>query len=212
MNELESFVKEKVRKLALLKRRMRIRQHAIENQRTPRNLLERALWAVAKWSPFGGMAVPADFSYPYLLRTYLTPDGMRLHLPGKVMNEKDYGVGAGARPYLHFFFRGDGDRELHSHPWRVSYSLILVGGYIEYKWNPKTKVVEKKVYKPWSFNVLRHDDFHRVELLDKRGCWTLFVSVDRLAKSDDKDWGFLDVATGKYMPWGEYKGTVTEDV
>lgn len=212
MDAFEVAEKEERRKIALVQKRRYLREKIIEHQRTPKNLLERALWAVTKWSPFGGMAVPADFSDPYLLRTYLTPDGARLHLPGKLKNAGDAGVGAGARPYLHFFFSGDADGEFHNHPWRVSHSLILSGGYTEYKWNPKTQTVNRKVFEPGSINVLHRDDYHRVELLDPRGCWTLFISVDRLAKSDGTDWGFLDVVTGEYTPWGEFTSQKSKDV
>lgn len=39
------------------------------------------------------------------------------------------------RLYLHKFYNGDRDRDLHDHPWHFS-SLILWGGYWEHSWNP----------------------------------------------------------------------------
>jgi len=203
--ELDELQRKAQREISLLRRRFRIREHAALNQKMGGTRLERLLWSLAKWSPFSGMAVPTDLSNPYMLRTYLTPDGMRLHLPRALKGKSDYGVSLGARPYLHHFFRGDDAAAYHNHPWRISYSLILTGGYVEFKLNPETKEVTRRVFKPGSFNVLRREDYHRVELLDEAaGCWTLFISVDRLAESDGTDWDFMDPETGVKIPWGEY--------
>jgi hypothetical protein len=191
--------------LSLLRRKHRVQLFATKNERPAETQLEKQLWRIAKMAPYGGMYIPLTGEDPYLLRIYLTPGGARLHLPLGLKKDVDHGVGAGARPYLHYFFRGDGDKEFHNHPWRVSYSWILAGGYVEHKLNPKTREIEKRVFRPGAFNVIRREDYHWVELLDpKAGCWTLFLSVDRLQKSDGTDWGFLDIETGEYTPWGEY--------
>lgn len=197
------------RELEMLKRRHRIQRFATQYQRQGKTLLECALWKVAKISPFGGMAIPGDhWNRPYLLRTYLTPDGARLHLPRRLKSDADYGVGNGARPYLHYFFRSDGDRDFHNHPWRKSCSLILSGGYTEFRYNPKTRKIDERQFHPGSINIIERGDFHRVKLFDEQvGCWTLFVSIDRMQKSDGTDWGFLDTETGAYTTWADYKKT-----
>jgi hypothetical protein len=126
-------------------------------------------------------------------------------MPSHLAVDTDYGVGSGARPYLHFFRRGDDDVEYHNHPWRVCVSFILAGGYREFKWNHKTGKVTERILRPGAFNILRREDFHRVELLDESvGCWTIFISVDRLAKSDGTDWGFMNIDTHEYTPWLEF--------
>jgi hypothetical protein len=203
--------------LRLLRRKHRVQLFVTKNERPARTQLEKQLWRIAKMAPYGGMYIPWTGENPYLLRIYLTPDGARLHLPLGLKKESDHGVGPGARPYLHYFFRGDNYKEFHNHPWRISYSWILAGGYIEHKLNPKTKEIEKRVFRPGSFNVIRREDYHWVELLDHRvGCWTLFVSVDRLQESDGTDWDFLDVDTGEHTPWGirtkRQKGTSVRSI
>lgn len=147
----------------------------------------RWLWAIAKWAPFGGTVVGSSDPGPYLLRIYLTPHFK--YLPNV---------------YLHHFFRGDDDVELHNHPWKYSMSLILTGGYIEERMNVLTqkKPVTRKMF-PGFLNFLRQEEFHRVTLL-KDGCWTLFASYFRVRKSDGQDWGFLDVDTGRYTAWGPF--------
>lgn len=199
--ELRAMVQKQIEEMASIRRRNLIRRHATEHQRPANSLLEKALWGLAKWSPFSGKALPTDFTNPYMLRTYLTPDGLRIKLPGG----RGKNGHSGLRPYLHYLFRSDSARALHNHPWRISYSLILSGGYTEFKLNPDTKEIERRVLRPGSINVLRRDDYHRVDLLDaKAGCWTLFCTIDRLHESDGTDWGFLGIETGNYMPWGEY--------
>jgi hypothetical protein len=191
------------REESALRRRQHIQRVAYRNERKGGTRLERQLWRMAKWAPYGGLAVQPHGEPLYLLRIYLTGEGQRLHMPTKLKQESDYDVGKGMRPYLHFFNRGDGDQDFHNHPWRTSFSLILTGGYKEFRWNPKTKKVDERIFRPGDLNLLRRQDFHRVELLDQeRGCWTIFVSVDRLAKSDGTDWDFLNIETGVLTPWG----------
>lgn len=136
--------------------------------------------------------------------------------------------------YLHRFHRSDVDRELHSHPWAWSYSIILAGGYIEERRMPrecrcghaqgdhrnrngrwtvtacaglcnrcdcgefKSKVVRRSV-RPGMLNVIRGDDFHRVDLIEA-DAWTLFVVGPKTGSS----WGFWDRETGAVTPWREF--------
>lgn len=120
-----------------------------------------------------------DDGSPYLLRTHLTPDRdwWRKELEMKAA-------------FLHFFFRSDADRELHNHPWDGAYSLILSGGYWEERWDPRTRTVVRKLFKPGMINRLSSDTFHRVQLVDEdAGCWTLFVAGRKVLA--DGEWGFM---------------------
>lgn len=117
---------------------------------------------------------------PYLIRFYIKYNRL---LPGI---------------YLHKFLRSDKDRELHNHPWKWSFSLLLTEGYLEERWNGER--VEKLERKAGTINIIRANDFHRVELLDV-GPWTLFISGP-----ETQDWGFMNPETGVYIPHMEYLG------
>lgn len=146
---------------------------------------ERWLWKQALGVAEGGVRIiwNRDSTEPYLLRIYL-------------YRTKTWGV------YLHHFFRSDGDREVHNHPADKAVSLILTKGYLEHRWNPLRHLMEEIDVKPWAINWIDKNDFHRVELVRGR-CWTLFVR-GQVPPQDGYDWGFLDVKTGHYTPWGEY--------
>lgn len=121
----------------------------------------------------------------------------------------------GAHTYLHFFHRGDHDKDLHDHPWHGR-STILVGGYREERWAPAPALVEAPIetdtlrvasmragaiitreFKPGESSELGPDTFHRVDLLDPEGgCWTLFETSPKL-----KSWGFKSRETGAFTPW-----------
>jgi hypothetical protein len=156
---------------------------------TRMSLFEFLLWDRAFKSPDDGFRViwTEGDPVPYLLRVYLRRGGGKF-LPGV---------------YLHRFFRGDADREHHNHPWKRAWSLILTKGYLEHRWNAIKKVVETFDVKPGRINRIGRDDFHRVELVRGR-CWTLFITWDRVQESDGEDWGFLDVDTEEYTPWGSF--------
>ena len=120
---------------------------------------------------------------PYLSRWYLfrsqrptMPDGSS---PFNELGNPKVGVilpNVNWSLYLHRFHRSDEDGELHSHPFEWSVALILAGGYREerrvtmsYPW----KIVKRDV-KPWTLNFIRHDTFHRVDLLE-HDAWSLFL-------------------------------------
>lgn len=116
---------------------------------------------------------PAD---PYLTRYYLRggprTDGQRVNL------------------YLHKFHRGDQDQDLHNHPWAWSVSLILTGGYVEER--REGNAIRTRVVRPGRINIIRANDFHRVDLLDPaEGAWTLFLAGPRVQR-----WGFWDRFSG----------------
>lgn len=99
--------------------------------------------------------------------------------------------------YLHFFHRGDQDRDLHNHPWQSSWSLIIWGGYEEERL-VNGKVLTKR-FTPGSVNSIKADDFHRVTLLNSAGCWSLFFAGDRM-----QEWGFYDRDLREYYPHSSY--------
>ncbi len=140
-------------------------------------------WTLVKLFPRRHRTVYIE-GEPYLLRFYIKRNGW---LPGI---------------YLHHFYMGDTDRELHNHPWKMSGSLILTGGYIEERLleSPAFPIPirTKERVGPGRINIIRADDFHRVDLIEG-SAWTIFVSGKKV-----QDWGFLDTETGQYIPHREY--------
>ncbi len=109
-------------------------------------------------------------------------------------------LAGGGFVYLHFFHRGDVDRELHSHPWSGR-SVILAGGYVEERREGEEGAyrVVSRTYRPGETSGLAADTFHRVDLLEPaRGCWTLFTTGPKAAS-----WGFWDRDSGVFTPWRE---------
>lgn len=105
----------------------------------------------------------------------------------------------GSHVYLHFFHRGDADRELHNHPW-AGRSTILWGSYREERRvlnDDHDWVVVDKVYEPGDKNDIQPRTFHRVDLLTA-GVWTLFETGQKV-----QSWHFWDRDTGVYTPWRE---------
>lgn len=126
---------------------------------------------------------------PYLTRWYVWP-------PGPRSGPDDDGVTPKSplAIFIHFFHRGDDDRDQHNHPWARSISLVLVGGYREERGDTV------RVVKPWSLNVIGKNDFHRVDLLEpKKGCWSIFI-----AGTNVQSWGFKLRESGRFVPWREY--------
>lgn len=119
---------------------------------------------------------------PYLERYYIFHSDRFKFLPGI---------------YLHKFLSSDEDPELHNHPWKLSVSLILAGGYTEER-RAKDDTIKVASFRPGCLNIIRDNDFHRVDL-DSPCVWTLFFSGNR-----QQDWGFWDRDTGNYVPWKEH--------
>jgi len=139
---------------------------------------------------------------PYLSRFYIIgapkmPDGSSpfevggAPKPDAVWPNKELGV------YLHHFHRGDDERELHNHPWRWAFSIILAGGYIEER-RGKDNVVRSRIVRPGTINIIRSTDFHRVDLLDG-DAWSLFVAGPKF-----KGWGFWNRDTNVFLPWRQF--------
>jgi hypothetical protein len=104
----------------------------------------------------------------------------------------------GGHVYLHFFHTGDVDRDLHSHPWSGA-STILTGGYVEERregHDDSEYRVVTRTCQPGDESVLAVDTFHRVDLLEPTGCWTLFTAGPKA-----ESWGFWNRDTGTFTPW-----------
>lgn len=133
------------------------------------------------WAP--RRTIYDDARSPYLTRTYLTSVA-RDELPGV---------------YLHYFHRGDSDRELHNHPWETSVALVLTGGYIEHRMDGPLGNVVTRYRPPFSVNVLTAATYHRVELATDHA-WTLFIAGSRHTPETETraGWGFVDLETRSY--------------
>lgn len=95
--------------------------------------------------------------------------------------------------YLHRYLGGDGERQVHDHPWGWALGIPLTGGYDEervvglcprYGW--LSRVVRVR---PWRWNLLTAGTFHRVAHTHP-DTWTLFIHGPRC-----KSWGFLNRCT-----------------
>jgi hypothetical protein len=150
---------------------------------------------------------------PYLSRTYLLGGPRSLDVIDSVGPTADADITGGwpVNIFLHKFHRGDDDLALHNHPWKWSFSIILAGGYAEERRVTHTAagkfkdgspityhVVEMRLVKPWSINIIRDTDFHRVDLLEA-DCWSLFVAGPRVGS-----WGFWSRTNGMFTPWREF--------
>ncbi len=146
--------------------------------------LERKIWELTERREFQARIIRNDDGSPYLLRVYL------------LERENDQERRRRPEPWLHHFFRGDEDRELHSHPFQWASSLILTGGYTEERRMPDDRVLTFE-RKPGRLNFLKANTYHRVRLTTER-CWTLFLAGPRVDKPRDESWGFWDHETGEY--------------
>lgn len=138
---------------------------------------------------------------PYLSRYYLwnkpkMADGSSpFDSLGNPKPEAIWKTGVGV--YLHKFHQSDDDEgALHNHPFRWSCSLILVGGYLEYRRLHDSIV--KRLIKPFRLNWIDCDDFHRVELLQK-DAWSLFIVGPRT-----QSWGFWNPIDLSVTPWRQF--------
>lgn len=100
----------------------------------------------------------------------------------------------GRHVYIHFFHQSDAVAETHDHPWDGR-SLILAGGYVEHRLT-RHGTIDSNVFLPGDVNELEAGTFHRIELLEAAGCWTIFET-----SAKKKTWHFRDSATGALTPW-----------
>jgi hypothetical protein len=100
--------------------------------------------------------------------------------------------------YLHEIARSDEDIHMHDHPWDF-WSLILIGGYIEYF---LAKGKSTKILKHTSGCILKRKskDFHRIKLLDpEQSTWTLVWVGPRI----NDPWGYYTL--GGWIDNREYR-------
>ncbi|HEX7324322.1 MAG TPA: hypothetical protein VF292_03070 [Rhodanobacteraceae bacterium] len=96
--------------------------------------------------------------------------------------------------YLHHFRHSDDDRALHDHPWAFC-SVLLSGGYREITPIGKSgtqQLISWRDEGSVAFCPATHT--HRVELIDNRACWTLFITGPRV-----RNWGFH--CPHGWVPW-----------
>jgi hypothetical protein len=111
--------------------------------------------------------------------------------------------------FVHCIHRSDDDQALHNHPWTWSVSFIVSGGYLEERRaravypDAAPRVVTRRV-RPFTFNVIRGNDFHRVDLVGRES-WSFFLAGPKL-----QPWGFWDRATGDFWPKDEFIRRVRE--
>lgn len=105
--------------------------------------------------------------------------------------------------FLHHFQQSDPTEDFHNHPYENSHSRILAGGYAEERYYPGLselaghEVLQVRLLLPGDRNEIGPNTFHRIDLLDKRGCWTLFY----VGKKTGDGWGFLNRRTGTFKKW-----------
>lgn len=94
----------------------------------------------------------------------------------------------GLKIYLHRFVSGDGDLEVHDHPW-WAVAICLAGGYEEdvvtkldpnFGWFYRSRRI-----RVGSINLIPPHKFHRITST-RRDTWTLFICGRAV-----KGWGFL---------------------
>ncbi len=93
---------------------------------------------------------------------------------------------------VHQFHRGDEDPDPHNHPWKGALSLILVGGYREFREGKAARDL-----RPGSWNLITASTFHRVELLDGEA-WTLLIHW-----KGEEPW-FFRLPYGELVFWEDY--------
>lgn len=111
-------------------------------------------------------------------------------------------TGGGWRVYVHRFHQGDA--ELHNHPWKWAFSIVLKGSYTERRadWLEADRSAwycnERRVR--W-FNFIRAEDFHRISELHGKEVVTLFIA----GPLHGKGWGFLVPGRGYVDAFQRFK-------
>ena len=100
----------------------------------------------------------------------------------------------GVAAYLHKFHRSDDSSALHSHPWKWAFSFVLWRGYWEDRLQPDLTIKRLRV-RPFTFNFIRGNDYHRIDLIDGKPAYTLFFTGGKTGKS----WHFF--FDGMFYPW-----------
>ena len=143
---------------------------------------EACEWLVRKF-PGRSRVIRRD-GEPYLLRFYITKPRVGRE---DTQDPEPFGL------YLHYFYQGDEDKELHNHPWKWALSFILSGGYLEEREDGT------RLRSAGRFNLINSNTFHRVTSPDHGHTWTLFMVGPRV-----NNWGFKDTKTGQFWPWRKF--------
>ena len=90
--------------------------------------------------------------------------------------------------YLHRFVASDPGRGLHNHPWKSAFSLILSGKYEEIRMadSSHNNTLQTRIIASGRFNWINGNIFHRINLIDNKEVWTLFIHGPKAMS-----WGFL---------------------
>jgi hypothetical protein len=179
------------------------------------SLMRRALhWLTSKLDP-PRVIFDREGGSPYLSRYYVfgapkASDGLPVFdatgnpRPAITWNDR---VGPIAL-YVHKFWRSDDDGSTHNHPWAWSIAIILAGGYREQRLDSTRKRLISRTFLPGMINIIRQDDYHRVDLL-RDDSWSLFIAGPRV-----DSWGFWDIAQQVHVPWRTFiarKRCIDED-
>jgi hypothetical protein len=134
------------------------------------------------------------------------PGPRRLEIPGHdgSIYLRRYVLGEaedGSHIYLHQILRRDLDPELHDHPWPFA-SLVLLGGYVEERWDPEAFKVTRVMRAPGDAYTMDTTRFHRIAEVPAGEAWSLVFTGPKA-----KSWGFWHPKTGDYTPWREKVGS-----
>jgi len=180
------------------------------------NIVER----IAKFLPPPRVIYDREGGTPYLSRWYLIGKQRAEdpEIPGNLVDTtKSIWERLPVNLFLHRFHRSDDDGALHSHPWLWCVSFVLVAGYSEERRD--VDKVKRHTIRPFTFNFLTNSTYHRVDLIDGKEAWSLFLvgprvstwyfwDRERLARCNWRDFIFAKRA-GIEAPW-EADGIATE--
>jgi hypothetical protein len=151
-------------------------------------VINNLCWKLVNKYPERSRVIYRD-GQPYLHRFYIT--NPRVNGEHKAEEPEQFGL------YLHHFYQGDLDTDLHNHPWKWALSFVLTGSYAEER---EDGLYIRGGFLRW-FNFIPHKRFHRVTLLQQQNkpVWTLFTVGPRVSS-----WGFKNPETGQFWNWKDY--------
>lgn len=94
----------------------------------------------------------------------------------------------GGQWWLHQYHSADGERHLHTHPWRGR-SLILCGGYIEEFLQCDGRMTNRRYFNPnpGHYNMIYTTTLHRIAEVEPNTWTLLYIEPGRL-----ETWKFID--------------------
>jgi len=164
------------------------------------NFLRPMLKKLSRHLPAPNIMFDHEGSEPYLSRYYLLrgPQSMDGSHPFDEFGRPKSNIirTNGWSLVLHQFHQSDSTDKLHNHGWTWGLSFVLAGGYSEEKFMGDTVI--RRTIRPFSFNFIRPNEFHRVDLLAK-DAWTLFLRGPRIS-----EWFYKDRKTHDTVKWDEH--------